>query len=267
MGVLVEDLLDARAARRGARPACASRSTWPRSRATRSTTPARRRPTATITLDAPAGRDGARRRRTSCARCSPTCSATRSCTRRRARRSRSPSARDGDGVAHRRARPRPGPARRRPATRCSSASGARRAAASAAAPAPGLGLAIVAGIVEAHHGTVAAADAPGGGARFTVSAPSHSPSRLPASLHRRARTCGHDRDQSAPAQPPLPPSPPRRRRDRHAGGDAHARARPVARPRSAAGAAGAAADRGRHEPDQAARRPRRRAHGGDDLTP
>jgi two-component system OmpR family sensor kinase len=35
----------------------------------------------------------------------------------------------------------------------------------------GLGLAIVAGIVEAHHGTVAARDAPGGGAVFEVRLP------------------------------------------------------------------------------------------------
>jgi ABC-type nitrate/sulfonate/bicarbonate transport system permease component len=35
----------------------------------------------------------------------------------------------------------------------------------------GLGLAIVAGIVAAHGGTVTAADAPGGGALFTVELP------------------------------------------------------------------------------------------------
>ncbi|MEA2124686.1 MAG: two-component system, OmpR family, sensor kinase, partial [Solirubrobacteraceae bacterium] len=35
----------------------------------------------------------------------------------------------------------------------------------------GLGLAIVAGIVEAHHGSVRAEDAAGGGARFTVTLP------------------------------------------------------------------------------------------------
>jgi len=42
----------------------------------------------------------------------------------------------------------------------------------------GLGLAIVAGIVDAHHGRVAAADARGGGACFTVLLPAAAPAAV-----------------------------------------------------------------------------------------
>jgi signal transduction histidine kinase len=43
----------------------------------------------------------------------------------------------------------------------------------------GLGLAIVASIVEQHHGSVAIDDPPGGGARFTVVLPSSLPGPTP----------------------------------------------------------------------------------------
>ena len=95
MGVLVEDLLTLARLDEVARRPRASRSTSPSSRATPSTTRARPRPTARSTVDADGPRARARRLRTSCARCSPTWCATRSCTRRRARRSRSASTRDG----------------------------------------------------------------------------------------------------------------------------------------------------------------------------
>ena len=73
---------DARAPRRGRRRAARRASTSPRSRATPSTTRARPRPTARSTLDADGAGAGASATRTSCARCSATCCATRSCTRR-----------------------------------------------------------------------------------------------------------------------------------------------------------------------------------------
>ena len=86
MGVLVEDLLtlarldevrDAPHAER--RPRRIARDAVDDARAT---APERR-----IELARATARRGARRRRISCARCWPTCCATRSCTRRRARRS------------------------------------------------------------------------------------------------------------------------------------------------------------------------------------
>ena len=61
----------------------------------------------------------------------------------------------------------------RPRTRasCSTASGARTPAAAAGAAGAGLGLAIVAGVIAAHGGRAAAADAEGGGARFEIALP------------------------------------------------------------------------------------------------
>jgi two-component system OmpR family sensor kinase len=53
----------------------------------------------------------------------------------------------------------------------------------------GLGLAIVAAIVDAHHGSVEAANAPGGGAEFVVLLPlSASSQRPPTALRRRSPT-------------------------------------------------------------------------------
>ncbi len=107
---------------------------------------------------------------TSCARCSPTCCATRSCTRRRARRSRSRWARERRRAAAG-PRPRPGlPTDDADALfeRFWRAEGGRERGQAGA----GLGLAIVAGIVDAHGGSVAAANAPGGGAAFEVRLPS-----------------------------------------------------------------------------------------------
>ena len=188
MGVLVEDLLtlarldevrDA-AARRG-RPRA-------RSRATPSTTRARPRPTARSTLDADGPARRARRRRTSCARCSPTCCATRSSTRRRARRSRSPSAAtDGDGARSRCATT----ARACPTDdpdalfeRFWRAEGGRERGKAGA----GLGLAIVAGDRRRpRRPRRAPRTPPGGGARFTVTLPA-TPQAAPSGIAPAAPT-------------------------------------------------------------------------------
>ena len=72
---------------------------------------------------------------------------------------------------------------------CSSASGAPTRAAGGAVRGAGLGLSIVAAIVDAHGGRVSAANAPGGGASFTISptgsrgrsgAPDPAPAAAPA---------------------------------------------------------------------------------------
>ena len=145
MGVLVEDLLTLARLDEVRRRRRTRRSTSPRSPRdavddARATAPDR---AIELHVDEPARRH--RRRRTSCARCSPTCCATRSSTRppgtpiEVAGRSATAS------VRARGPRPRPGPADRATPTRCSSASGAPRAGASAASGGAGLGLAIVAG--------------------------------------------------------------------------------------------------------------------------
>ena len=169
MGVLVEDLLtlarldEVREAPHGAgRPRA-------RSPATPSTTRAPPRPTARSRCDAePAPASPATP--TSCARCSPTCCATRSCTRPRARRSRSPSTRENGAVRLQVRDHGPGlPTDDADALfeRFWRAEGGRERGKDGA----GLGLAIVAGIVDGHGGTVSAANAPGGGAAFEVRLP------------------------------------------------------------------------------------------------
>ena len=65
----------------------------------------------------------------------------------------------------------PGPADRRPERAVSTASGARDPGRGRGRAGAGLGLAIVAGVVAAHGGRAAAADAEGGGARFEIALP------------------------------------------------------------------------------------------------
>jgi len=54
----------------------------------------------------------------------------------------------------------------------------------------GLGLSIVAAIVGAHGGRAEAADAPGGGARFTVRLPLRAPADAATDAARRSATHG-----------------------------------------------------------------------------
>ena len=147
---------------------------------------------------------------TSCARCSATCCATRSCTRppgspievaRQRRGRRGPRSRCATTA---RACPPTTP------TRCSSASGAPRAGASAARAAPASGLAIVAGIVDAHGGRVTAANADGGGAAFVVTLPAAlvSAAARPSGLRRLSGIpSGSSRRWPKLGSWPLPPSP------------------------------------------------------------
>ena len=184
---------DARAPRRG-RPTSPHVDGRPRRRspATRSTTRAPRRPTATIELRVDAARRRHRRRRTSCARCSPTCCATRSSTRRPARRSRSPPARGRAACASRCATTGPGlPTGTTPDAlfeRFWRAEGGRERGRAGA----GLGLAIVAGIVDAHGGARARRRTP------PAAAPRSSCGCPPRAALRRL-SGGSDR---APTSPP-----------------------------------------------------------------
>jgi two-component system sensor histidine kinase KdpD len=57
-----------------------------------------------------------------------------------------------------------------------------RGAAESARPGVGLGLAICKAVVDAHRGTISAANADGGGAEFTVRLPRRPPPEIPAAL-------------------------------------------------------------------------------------
>ena len=148
---------------------------------------------------------------TSCARCWPTCCATRSCTRPPARRSRCPSARH-DGEVRLRVRDHgPGLPTDDPDAlfeRFWRAEGGRERGKDGA----GLGLAIVAGIVDAHGGSVSAGNAPDGGARVHRPASQRSLSLSQAPSEGAGRCSEHVRPRH-----PAPPGarggiPPRPRR-------------------------------------------------------